>query len=143
MMKATRWLGAALALGLCGSAWAGGSRLDALNTWLLHLKQALSDSAVSGQYQRHRSLTVVAAVRGAKQSVADLDQPAWITQSKARRLENRTERQEFAAAVDLALSGKTADALGKLDAFEKAHPRSLYLADVRQAREKLQTAANP
>lgn len=111
--------------------------LGSIQTWFLHLKQGLSDSAVRSRYQTHRGATAVAAVRGAKQDAADADHPQWETMTKAQREALKKERLEFAADVDLALSGKVAQAGAGFDAFEKAHPKSRYLADVRQARERL------
>ncbi|MBI5883689.1 MAG: hypothetical protein HZB91_11370 [Elusimicrobia bacterium] len=107
-----------------------------LKTWFQHLKQGLSESAVQGDYQKVR-VTAVAAVRGTPQDAADQNKPSWKAGAKARKsAQAKAERQEFGKAVDLILEGKSQEGIAALDAFEKDHPKSVLLADVREAREK-------
>ena len=111
-----------------------------LRTWFQHLKEGLTESSVSAQRQRGH-VTAVAAVRGSQQGSAEVDKPAWKSGAQTRKSRlMRQQRQEFAAAVDLALEGKYAEAGGKLDAFQKAYPDSPLLPEVKEAREKAREA---
>ena len=114
------------------------SRLGSLKTWFRTWKLALRKKAIQSRYRRGVSVTSVAAVRGDKQSEADPKLPywkgSWSDKKAAQRLE---ERKEQSAASDLILDGKFDEAEKALDAFEKAHPKSAYLADIREARIKM------
>ncbi len=114
------------------------SRLGSLKTWFKTWKVALRKKAIQARYRRGVSATSVAAVRGSKQSEADPRLPywkgSWSDKKAAQRLE---ERKEQSAAIDLILEEKYDEAEKALDAFEKAHPKSAYLADIREARIKL------
>lgn len=117
-----------------------------LRTWFEHLKQGLSESAVQGDYQRVR-VTAVAAVRGNQQQAADQNKPSWKAGAKGKKSAAlKAERREFSRAVDLILEGKVQEGVAALDAFEKAHPKSTLVSDVREAREKareMQAAPEP
>jgi hypothetical protein len=105
--------------------------------WFEHLKQGLSESSVQGRYQRGRRVTAVAAVRGSKQDGPDPDKPAWKSGKQAKKAATmKKERAEFAAAVDLIMGGKAPEGVAALEAFEKAHPESPLLPDVKEAKEK-------
>ncbi len=114
------------------------SRLGSLKTWFRTWKTALRKKAIQARYRRGISATSVAAIRGSKQSEANPRLPywkgSWSDKKAAQRLE---ERKEQSAAIDLILEGKYDEAEKALDAFEKAHPKSAYLADIREARIKL------
>lgn len=113
------------------------SRWASLRTWFKHWKQALEKSAVEGRYRKKRS-TAVAAVRGSAQDEKDPKKPYWKgTWSSKKRAERMKEREELAKAVELILKEKPVEAKAKLDAFEKAHPKSSFLPDVKEARAKL------
>lgn len=112
------------------------SRKSLIMTWFEHLKKGLSESSVQHRYQRTR-VTAVAAVRGDSQAQADPNQPEWKGSRKARKdAALRKERAEFAKAVDLIMEGKSEEGVQALDSFEKAHPKSSMLTEVREAREK-------
>lgn len=111
-------------------------RKSSFLVWFEHLKKGLSDSSVQDRYQKRR-LTAVAAVRGSPQDSVDPDKPQWKGKRKSKKdLQLKAERAEFAAAVDLIIEGKQADGLSALETFEKAHPESALLPDVREARQK-------
>ncbi|MFH1726054.1 MAG: hypothetical protein ABII00_15710 [Elusimicrobiota bacterium] len=108
-----------------------------LMSWFKHWKQALEKSAVEARYRNVRT-TAVAAVRGAGQAGADPSKPYWKgTWSDKKAAERMKEREELAEAVSLIIEGKTEGARAKLDAFEKSHPESSFLPDVREGRAKL------
>ncbi|MFA6002507.1 MAG: hypothetical protein WC881_00410 [Elusimicrobiota bacterium] len=114
------------------------NKWDSLTTYFKNLKQGLTDSSVEGQYQRGRG-TVVAAVRGQAQDdgKAELDKPLMKDPAQERkRKQERAERREFEKAVDLINEGKLGEGIAALEAFEKAHPKSARLAEVREARAK-------
>ena len=114
------------------------SRFASLRTWFAHLKQGLASSAVQGHYQRRRSLTAVAAVRGAAQDSADLDTPVWKRGAQAKKAALlREQRAAFAKAVDLIIAGKLDDGAESLEAFEEKYPKSPMLPDVHEAQEKI------
>ena len=111
-------------------------KLSALKTWFKHFKEGLAESSVSNQYQRGR-LTAVAAVRGAQQESVNADKPQWKGGNKAKKAEQlKKEKAELAKSVDLILEGKVKEGQAGLDSFEKAHPKSTLLPEVREAREK-------
>lgn len=121
------------------------SKLDYLKVYFQHLKQGLTESAVQGEYQRGRG-AAVAAVRGNAQDDgrADPDKPAMKQPSKTHRQKAESaERREFEKAVDLVGEGLTLKDEAKVDegvtgleAFEKAHPKSARLSEVREALAK-------
>lgn len=138
-VKNTAWA-AALALGIFTGAGAGepaeAPKTRAwYRTWFEHLKKGLTESSVRSHYQKSR-VTAVAAVRGAKQEAMDADAPAWIGGPESRKAaQTRKERAEFEKSVDFILKGEFKEGLAGLEAFEKAHPKSGLLPEVRQARE--------
>lgn len=112
------------------------AKMESLNKWFKNWKNALEKSAVEGRYRKTRS-TAVAAVRGAGQTAEDPTKPFWKGTWSAKKLaERNAERQELASAVDLLLGGKLEEGVAGLDAFEKKHPYSTLLEDVREARGK-------
>ncbi len=123
------------------------SALDSIKVYFQHLKQGLTESAVQGDYQRGRH-TAVAAVRGAPQADAraDADKPVMSQPAQTRRQKaEAAERREFEGAVDLVAEGIKLKSAAKVDAgiaalqaFEKAHPKSLRLGEVREAEGKAQ-----
>lgn len=111
-------------------------RKSSFMVWFEHLKKGLSDSSVQDRYQKRR-VAAVAAVRGSSQEAVDADKPQWKGKRKGKKdLQLKAERAEFAAAVDLILSGKQEEGQAALEAFEKSHPESPLLADVREAKQK-------
>jgi len=132
----------AMALLLAVGARAEGAKWDSLNMYFKHLKQGLMESSVEGGYQK-RGLVAVAAVRGANQGdeKSDLSKPAMKDPARERKIRVRkAEAREFEKAADLAVAGKYGEALAALEAFEKAHPKSTLLADVKEAKGKVQEA---
>ena len=113
---------------------------DTIRTRLMHLKDGLTSSAVERHYQ-NKSASAVAAVRGAKQEQFNADQPYWkggVQAKKARQ--QKAERSELTAAVDLVLAGKVDEGKKKLYEFEMAHPKSALLKEVRETLEMLNNA---
>lgn len=107
-------------------------------SWFKNWKNALERSAVEGKYRKMRTATAVAAVRGSGQAAADSDEAYWKGGwSEKREKERVKERGELAAAVGLIFEEKPAEARAALDAFEKAHPKSSFMAEVKDARAKL------
>ena len=80
----------------------------------------------------------VAAVRGAPQKDAAAGEIYWKSgvsdKVKAQLLK---ERAELAEAAELILQGKLQEGRERLDAFEKAHPKSDFGGDVLEARAHL------
>lgn len=137
-----RLLAAVLAVAVLGSVPAR-AQDDAkgkagVMSWFKNWKNALERSAVEGKYRKMRTATGVAAVRGSAQSAADPDEAYWKGGwSEKREKERAKERGELADAVGLIMDGKGAEARAALDAFEKAHPKSSFLGEVKEARAKL------
>ena len=132
----------ALVLLLAVGAQAQGSKWDSLKTYFKHLKQGLMESSVEGVYQK-RGLVAVAAVRGAKQGdeKSDLSKPGMKDPVKEKKIKVRkAEAREFEKAADLAMAGKYEEAAAALEAFEKAHPKSVLLGDVKEAKGKVKEA---
>ena len=132
----------ALVLLLAVGAHAQGSKWDSLKTYFKHLKQGLMESSVEGVYQK-RGLVAVAAVRGAKQGdeKSDLSKPSMKDPVKEKKIKVRkAEAREFEKAADLAVGGKYEESMAALEAFEKAHPKSTLLEDVKEAKGKVKEA---
>lgn len=108
-----------------------------LGQWFKHWKNALERSAVEGRYRRVRTGSV-AAVRGTPQKDAAAGEIYWKSgvsdKVKAQLLK---ERAELAEAAELILQGKLQEGRERLDAFEKAHPKSEFNGDVLEARAHL------
>ena len=82
-------------------------------------------------------VTAVCAVRGAEMDV-DPFKPYWkggISEKAAERLS--AEKKEFAEAVELILAGKVEEGEKALKKFEKAHPESILLPDIKEALSNL------
>lgn len=120
------------------AAPAANDKLKSLRSWFSHWKKALEKSAVERRYSRSVRSTAVAAVRGSKQEEAHPDLPYWKgSWSEKKAAERMKEREELSAAVALILEEKVGPAEEALAAFEKAHPKSTLLADLKQARGKI------
>ena len=112
-------------------------KAKSLQTWFTHWQQAIKRSAVESRYKKVRT-TSVAAVRGAGQSGDDPKKPYWKGSWSAKRAgERNAERVELEKAVEAILKGDIAAGQAALEAFEKAHPASSLLADVREAKGQL------
>lgn len=128
---------------LLAAAWPAGAEEDAkaktgVLSWFKNWKSALERSAVEGKYRKMRTATGVAAVRGNLQAADDPDEPFWKGGWTEKTEKDRMkERGELAAAVGLIMDEKGAEARAALDAFEKAHPKSSFLGEVKEARAKL------
>ncbi len=108
-----------------------------LMNWFSQLEQSLSESSVSQNYENRNDLVAVAAVRGSKQNLADINQPTWEKSNISQREKLLKERKEFAAAVKEVVSGKLKEAQADLNSFEKSHPSSPLIKDVKKAEEKI------
>lgn len=128
---------------LLAAAWPAGAEEDAkakagVLSWFKNWKSALERSAVEGKYRKMRTATGVAAVRGNLQAADDPEEPFWKGGWTEKTEKDRMkERGELAAAVGLIMEEKGAEARAALDAFEKAHPKSSFLGEVKEARAKL------
>jgi hypothetical protein len=129
-------LGAAVAAPARSAEEAPKSAVSSLRMWFQHLKEGLSESAVSGHYQK-ANVTAVAAVRGAAQDSVEPEKPQWKGGKSKKAQQQKAERPGFVKAGELITEGKTQEGSAGLDAFEKAHPKSPLLKDVREARAKL------
>ncbi len=116
---------------------------SSVGTWLAHLKDALTQSALSADYQKG-DLAQVAAVRGAKQDLdeADPQKPVWkggfADQDAAQA---KKERAALARGVSLILQGKIDEGRAQIQAFETQYPKSALLSDAQEVLRK--TAAAP
>ncbi len=108
-----------------------------LMNWFSQLEQSLSESSVSQNYENRDNLVAVAAVRGSKQNLADINQPTWAKSNISQKEEILNEKKEFAAAVKEVVSGKLKEAQADLSSFEKSHPSSPLLKDVKKAEGKI------
>ncbi|MFI5363361.1 MAG: hypothetical protein ACHQ49_15445 [Elusimicrobiota bacterium] len=111
---------------------------DSIMTFFQHLKESLSQSAVSGQ-RKHNQVGSVAAVRGADQSspLADPNEPVLLGDARAKKDKAAmAEDAEISAAVDSVLAGRIDEGMAALQAFQAAHPKSRSLPKVAQAIEQ-------
>ncbi len=108
-----------------------------LMNWFSQLEQSLSASSVGQSYENRNDLVAVAAVRGGKQNLSNVDQPTWQKSNISRREQILKERNEFSTAVKEVVSGKLKEAQADLNSFEKSHPSSPLLVDVKKAEEKI------
>ncbi len=107
-------------------------------TFFKHLKESLSQSAVSGQRKKAKT-GAVAAVRGEDQktSLSDPDETTLKGDPRVKKEKAAAaEDAEFAAAVDLVLQGKHADGVKALEDFKAKHPKSHNLDEVQKAIEQ-------
>lgn len=111
---------------------------ESVMTFLQHLKQALTESAVASD-RKNENTAAVAAVRGQNQTsdAADPNVPTLKGDAAAQRLaRRRAQDAEFEKALDLVLAGKTADGIKALEAFKAKNPKYRDIAEVRQAIDK-------
>ena len=111
------------------------SAVQSILTYFQHVRDSLSQSAVSGQ-RKHGRVGSVAAVRGKDQasSLADPDEPVLKGDFRAKKERvAAAEDAEFAAAVDLVLKNKIDDGIQALEAFKARHPKSRDLAKVQES----------
>ncbi|TPW19844.1 MAG: hypothetical protein FD126_2279, partial [Elusimicrobia bacterium] len=107
-------------------------------SWFKNWKNTLERSAVEGKYRKMRSATGVAAVRGEEQTAANPEEAYWKDEISEKTEKARMkERAELDAAVTFIMDGKPAEARAALDVFEKEHPKSSFLGQVKEARGKL------
>ena len=114
---------------------------DSARTWLLHLKEALTQTTLAGDYQKG-DVAEVAAVRGAPQQAVDPDAPVWKGGfSDKARAELKTERAALAQGVELILDGHAAEGREKILAFETQYPRSRLRGAAEEALRKTASAS--
>ncbi|MGH7441903.1 MAG: hypothetical protein ACREKE_04430 [bacterium] len=105
-------------------------------TWLTHLEDALTQSALSSDYQKG-SVAQAAAVRGAKQTAADPN-PVWKGGfADEARAELRKERAALAQGVGLLVKGGLTQGRAELLAFVKDYPQSPFLGAAQEALKKI------
>jgi len=105
-------------------------------TWLTHLKDALTQTTLTGEYQKG-NVAQVAAVRGARQEVPSADKPVWKGGfSDQARAELKKERAALAQGVNLLLEGRVAEGRDQILAFEKQYPRSRLRGAAEEALRK-------
>ncbi|MDE2313465.1 MAG: hypothetical protein KGL04_04740 [Elusimicrobia bacterium] len=113
---------------------------DSARAWLLHLKEALTQATLAGDYQKG-DVAQVAAVRGAPQQAVDADAPVWKGGfSDEARAELKTERAALAQGVELILDGHAAEGREKILAFEAQYPRSRLRGAAEEALRKAVSA---
>ena len=103
-----------------------------------HLKETLSQSAVSGE-RKKRSGASVAAVRGKEQygSAADPNETKLKGDARAKKDKvTKAEDAEFEKAVDLIIAGKADEGVKALEEFKTKHPKS-RVQDVQQALDQV------
>jgi hypothetical protein len=101
------------------------------------LYKALTADTAQKYASHGQRLSSVAAVRGAALGDQDPAEPYWkggMSEEAAKR--QGVERKEFAAAVQLALDGKMGESTAALEKFQKDHPKSAMLPDVKEALAK-------
>ncbi len=111
---------------------------ESVMTFLRHLKQALTESAVASDRKNERT-AAVAAVRGQSQAsdAADPNVPTLKGDAADERLRlRRAQDADFEKALDLVLAGKTAEGIKALEAFKAKNPKYRDIADVQQAIDK-------
>ncbi|MDE1975830.1 MAG: hypothetical protein KGI84_01055, partial [Elusimicrobia bacterium] len=112
---------------------------DSAKTWLLHLKEALTQTTLAGDYQKG-DVAEVAAVRGAPQQAVE-PAPVWKGGfSDQARAELKTERAALAQGVKLILDGHAAEGREKILAFETQYPRSRLRGAAEEALRKAVSA---
>jgi len=112
-------------------------------TFFKHLKESLSQSAVSGERKKGRA-GAVAAVRGAdqKSSLADPDAPVLKGDPRSKKEKAAAaEDAEFAAAVDLVLQSKIDAGVKALEEFKAKHPKSRNLGKAQEAIDQAKALA--
>lgn len=115
---------------------------DVSKTWFEHALQGLKSRVTRAYESKTVRVTAVAAVRGAETGARDPMQPYWkggISGKAAEKFE--AERKDFADALDLIVAGKTDDGAKLLMEFERKHPGSVLLPDVKEAISKLPESA--
>lgn len=130
-----------IAVSVLAALAAGTARAEGTSgvlSWFKNWKNSLERSAVEGKYRKMRTATGVAAVRGNPLVRVDPAEAYWKGGwSEKREKERVQERGELAAAAALLEGGQRDEGGAALDAFEKAHPKSSFLGDVKEARAKL------
>jgi len=117
------------------SAKPAAAPMSTARRWFENLKLGLSSSSVELRRQK-RSVSAVAAVRGAAQGIEDPDKPYFRgTAASKAQARDSAERAELSAAVDLALAGKPEEAKKAFAAFAAKHPGSALAAEAKQAVE--------
>lgn len=89
------------------------------------------------------SAGAVAAVRG-DQMGEDAEKPYWkggMTEKASKKLE--AEKDQFAAALELAIAGKNDEAYAALQKFLADNPSSVLVPDVKEALSRLNQPAQP
>lgn len=95
--------------------------------FLKNLKNALAQSAVSGERKKARGAQGVAAVRGreqGKRNIADPNEPGLMGDAKSAKVKKEMAwDMELEAAVDQLSAGKAEEGLKALESFKAAHPK--------------------
>lgn len=108
---------------------------ESIMTFFKHLKDSLSQSAVSGERKKGRT-AAVAAVRGKEQTSAAANPDETILKGDAKSAKaklSRAEDAEFGKAVQLILDGKNEDGIKELEAFKAKHPKTHKLDEIQKA----------
>ncbi|HVA67252.1 MAG TPA: hypothetical protein VNK24_10075 [Elusimicrobiota bacterium] len=132
----TLLLGPSLARGASSDTAKADALPAPVATWLLHLKDALTQTTLTSEYQKG-DVAQVAAVRGARQDVPGADKPVWKGGfSDQARAELKKERAALAQGVTLLLKGRVAEGRAQILAFEKQYPRSRLRGAAEEALRK-------
>lgn len=121
------------------------SATASIMTFFKHLKESLSQSAVSSE-RKHagRRGSSVAAVRGASQNsaMADPNEPSLKGDARSKKEKAAmAEDAEFAKGVDLVLAGKIDEGVKALEDFKARHPKSHSLEKVQEAIDQAKALA--
>ncbi|NLO92223.1 MAG: hypothetical protein GX410_09585 [Elusimicrobia bacterium] len=141
----TLYIIAALGILLCQGAQAADTKAKQApagnKTWFESTLKSMK-TRVSGKFHSSgMKAGAVAAVRG-DQKGEDAEKPYWkggISEKAAKKLE--TEKAEFAAGLELAVSGKNDEAYQAFQKFLTDNPSSTLVPDVKEALTKLNPPA--
>jgi hypothetical protein len=126
---------AILALVLAVSATAAWAESSAPSDgFFARLYKALTTDTAQKYAAHGMKLSSVAAVRGASLGDQDPAEPYWkggMSEEASKR--QLAERKEFLAAVQLAVDGNMSASTAALEKFQKDHPKSAMLPDVKEA----------
>jgi hypothetical protein len=120
----------------------GFAHAQAASSWFKNLYKALTSDTAQKYASQGRSVTSVAAIRGAGMGQQDPAQPYWkggVSEKAAKQLAE--ERKAFAEAIQLVMDGKVEEGKASLADFEKKHPNSALLGDVKEAIAKIEAEA--
>lgn len=121
-----RIIASLIAFGLLAASAAAAEKESSFSTFFKNLRDSLAKSAVAAERKANRGGSV-AAVRGASQSssLADPNEVSIKGDARSRRAKKiEEENAELEKAAQLAVDGKTDEALKAFEDFKTKHPKS-------------------